>query len=180
MGASKLWDKIAFYFFQYGILGDSQGWVQQAFAEALEGIEGLDAPENLTMPHMRFLHYSKIGGGLPAHVDLARTDELGRRSTHTFILYLWTAQTTGETEIGQKAENGETVLLTRMEDSAAATLVAVEPRRGRLLLFPHMCPHLARPIASPKLLLRLCLSFEVQRIFFKSRQKPIKSSRWKP
>lgn len=151
--------------------------MQQAFAEALEGIEGLDAPENLTMPHMRFLHYSKIGGGLPAHVDLARTDELGQRSTHTFILYLWTAQTTGETEIGQKAENGETVLLTRMEDSAAATLVAVEPRRGRLLLFPHMCPHLARPIASPKLLLRLCLSFEVQRLFFKSRQKRIKSSR---
>lgn len=169
---------IAFYFFQYGILGDSQGWVQQAFAKALEGIEGLDAPENLTMPHMRFLHYSKIGGGLPAHVDLARTDELGRRSTHTFILYLWNAQTeTGETEIGQKAENGETVLLTCMEDSAAATLVAVEPRRGRLLLFPHMCPHLARPIASPKLLLRLCLSFEVQRIFSKSRQKSIKISR---
>ena len=162
MTRSKL---VAFYLFQYSILGDSQGWVQQAFAEALEGIEGLDAPENL-MPQMRFLHYSKIGGGLPAHVDLARTDELGRRSTHTFILYLWNAQTetNGEMETGQKAENGETVLLTRMEDSAAATLVAVEPRRGRLLLFPHMCPHLARPIASPKLLLRLCLRFEVQKI----------------
>ena len=49
---------------------------------------------------------------------------------------------------------GETVLLHRMEDSKEAVRVAVEPRRGRLLLFPHLHPHLARPIESPKLLLR--------------------------
>eukprot|EP00435_Cladocopium_sp_Y103_P071073 s62_g36.t1 len=141
---------------------DSEGWVRQAFEAALEGIQQLGVG-HVTMPHMRFLHYSQIGGGLPAHVDLARTDELGRRSTHTFILYLWNTSSPckAETSEARNAGGGETVLLNRMEDSAAATVVAVEPRRGRLLLFPHMCPHLARPIASPKLLLRGEMRLEI-------------------
>ena len=139
------------------ISGDSEGWVRQAFEAALAGIQELGG--HVTMPHMRFLHYSQIGGGLPAHVDLARTDALGRRSTHTFILYLWNASPEATSEA--RNAGGETVLLNRMEDSAAATVVAVEPCRGRLLLFPHMCPHLARPIASPKLLLRAGLSFNM-------------------
>ena len=141
------------------ISGDSEGWVRQAFAAALEGIQELGVG-HVTMPHMRFLHYSQIGGGLPAHVDLARTDEMGRRSTHTFILYLWNPSPGAETSEARNA-GGETVLLNRMEDSAVATVAAVEPRRGRVLLFPHMCPHLARPIASPKLLLRAGLSVNV-------------------
>merc|ERR1719458_597788 len=96
------------------------------------------------MPHMRFLHYVEVGGGLPPHVDLSRTGIDGRRSTHTFILYLADCN-----------EGGETVLLQRMEDDEAVVIAEVEPRRGRLLLFPHQCPHLARPtVEIPKLLLR--------------------------
>mmetsp|Transcript_109858 Transcript_109858/g.342421 ORF Transcript_109858/g.342421 Transcript_109858/m.342421 type:complete len:106 (+) Transcript_109858:223-540(+) len=96
------------------------------------------------MAQMRFLHYLEAGGGLPPHVDLARTDLMGRRSSHTFILYLTDC-----------SEGGETVLLERMEDAEDAVLAVVRPRRGRLLLFPHKCPHLARPtVEVPKLLLR--------------------------
>ncbi|CAK0793419.1 unnamed protein product [Prorocentrum cordatum] len=50
---------------------------------------------------------------------------------------------------------GETVLLDRQDDAPDAVLAEVRPRRGRLLLFPHRCPHLARPtVEVPKLLLR--------------------------
>merc|ERR1712151_850019 len=86
---------------------------------------------------MRFLHYAEVGGGLPPHLDLARTDGQGRRSTHTFILYL-----------ADCVAGGETVLLGRHEDSPESVLAEVTPRRGRLLLFPHQCPHLARPVVA--------------------------------
>merc|ERR1712039_770381 len=98
------------------------------------------------MPHMRFLHGAEVGGGLPAHIDLARTDRDGQRSTHTFILY-----------IPDCTDGGETVLLENMEEGFGeeAVLAEVSPRRGRLLLFPHQCPHLARPVVEvPKILLR--------------------------
>ena len=152
--------------------GDSEGWIQEAFQRAFLAAQDkhrelVDLELEVTMPHMRFLHYADVGGGLPPHLDLVRTDEKGRRSTHTFILYLSDCSGGG----------GETVLLHRMEDehgdlthqacpskkrsrescqdNAEAVLAAVEPRRGRLLLFPHLCPHLARPtVVVPKLLLR--------------------------
>ncbi|CAE6972459.1 ASB2, partial [Symbiodinium sp. CCMP2456] len=129
---------------------DSEGWIQEAFKSAFLAAQEkhralVDLELEVTMPHMRFLHYADVGGGLPPHLDLVRTDEKGRRSTHTFILYLSDCSGGG----------GETVLLHHMEDNAEAVLVAVEPRRGRLLLFPHLCPHLARPtVVVPKLLLR--------------------------
>ncbi|CAE6930447.1 ASB2 [Symbiodinium sp. CCMP2592] len=129
---------------------DSEGWIQEAFQRAFLAAQDkhrelVDLQLEVTMPHMRFLHYADVGGGLPPHLDLVRTDEKGRRSTHTFILYLSDCSGGG----------GETVLLHRMEDNAKAVLAAVEPRRGRLLLFPHLCPHLARPtVVVPKLLLR--------------------------
>ncbi|CAE7246332.1 ASB2 [Symbiodinium necroappetens] len=129
---------------------DSEGWIQEAFRRAFLAAQEkhralADLALEVTMPHMRFLHYADVGGGLPPHLDLVRTDEKGRRSTHTFILYLSDCSGGG----------GETVLLHRMEDNAEAVLAAVEPRRGRLLLFPHLCPHLARPtVVVPKLLLR--------------------------
>ncbi|CAJ1444612.1 unnamed protein product, partial [Effrenium voratum] len=123
---------------------DSEGAVQKAFQSAVdETLKDHGLRLEVTMPHMRFLHYVEVGGGLPPHVDLARTDELGRRSTHTFILYL-----------GNCVGGGETVLLNVMEDTEEAVVATVEPERGRFLLFPHMCPHLARPITAPKLLLR--------------------------
>ena len=36
----------------------------------------------------RFLHYTQVGGFLPPHTDLSRTDTTGRTSTHTFLLYM--------------------------------------------------------------------------------------------
>ena len=95
------------------------------------------------MAHMRFLHYETVGGFLPAHIDLARTGPEGSRSTHTFILYL-----------ADCAAGGETALLRTLGRDAAA-LAVVQPRRGRLLLFPHVCPHEGRAVVDvPKLLLR--------------------------
>ena len=96
-----------------------------------------------SMAHMRFLHYETVGGFLPAHIDLARTGPEGSRSTHTFILYL-----------ADCAAGGETALLRTLGRDAAA-LAVVQPRRGRLLLFPHVCPHEGRAVVDvPKLLLR--------------------------
>ncbi|KAL3899089.1 MAG: hypothetical protein SGPRY_012705 [Prymnesium sp.] len=65
--------------------------------------------------------------------------------THTFILSLT-----------DNLAGGETVLLQRLKQPSAV-LASVTPRRGRLLLFPHACPHLARQVVAhglPKLLLR--------------------------
>ena len=91
--------------------GDSEGWIQEAFKRAFLAAQEkhralADLALEVTMPHMRFLHYADVGGGLPPHLDLVRTDEKGRRSTHTFILYLSDCSGGG----------GETVLLHRMED----------------------------------------------------------------
>ena len=43
---------------------------------------------SLAYAHMRFLHYETVGGWLPPHVDLSRTDKYGRTSRFTFILYV--------------------------------------------------------------------------------------------
>lgn len=68
-------------------------------------------------------------------------DTHGIQSTHTFILYL------------VDCEGGETALLETV--ASAVVLANVKPIRGRLLLFPHMCPHEGRPvIQGPKLLIR--------------------------
>ena len=103
--------------------------------------------------HMRFLHYPSPGGLLAPHIDLARhhPDDPTRRSSHTFLLYL-----------SDCGSGGETALLERIPDPAlgpagglSVTIAAVTPRRGRLLLFPHVCPHEGRPVVqAPKLFLR--------------------------
>jgi hypothetical protein len=93
-------------------------------------------------PQMRFLHYAYEGGKLPAHVDLSKTDANGVQSTHTFILYVY------------DCEGGDTALLQSVQ-IGAQVLASVKPKRGRLLLFPHMCPHEGKPVMKgPKLLIR--------------------------
>lgn len=106
-------------------------------------------------PLVRFLHYTSAGGSLPAHVDLCRVLSGGARTSHTFLLYL------NDCEVG-----GETLLLSAREGDAAlapaggvapgdrSVLARVRPRRGRLLVTPHACPHLAAATTSPKLVLR--------------------------
>lgn len=101
--------------------------------------------EGEALPFMRFLLYAEAGGGLPPHMDLSRTDVRGRHSRCTFILYLTDC-----------ASGGETVLLERLVQPSAV-LASVTPRRGRLLVFPHACPHMAAEVVAhglPKILLR--------------------------
>ena len=93
--------------------------------------------------HMRFLHYDRAGGILPPHVDLCRVDGAsGLRSTHTFILYLTDCE-----------HGGGTALLKELRDPKV--IAVAQPKRGRALIFPHLCPHSGlEVISAPKLLLR--------------------------
>jgi hypothetical protein len=104
---------------------------------------GRRVPPSSVFQNIRFLHYERAGGILPPHVDLCRVDDAsGLRSTHTFILYLT------ECEHG-----GGTALLKELRDPKV--IVVAQPRRGRALIFPHLCPHSGlEVISAPKLLLR--------------------------
>lgn len=114
---------------------DTAGWVVGAVEAALRtAAHG----ESFVFPQLRFLDYT-AGGGLPAHVDLART-EGSTKSTLTFCLYL------------NDVEGGETALLRRHTDINPVAKCA--PVRGRLFAFPHICPHMALPARTGKRLLR--------------------------
>ena len=117
-------------------------------------------PDSLTVrvfPQMRFMHYTQDGSALAPHVDLSHKDVRDPmiKSTHTLILYLTDCQSGG----------GETVLLRSLhrKESGSSDIMSdsnvvasVSPQLGRLLIFPHFCPHEGRPIRGnePKLLLR--------------------------
>ena len=99
---------------------------------------------------MRYLIYAEAGGGLPPHTDLSRTRRDGVTSKCTFLLYL------KDCDVG-----GHTVLLDKLPhesiNGSTNVLAAVTPKRGRLLLFPHACPHRADAVVQeglPKILLR--------------------------
>ena len=93
--------------------------------------------------NIRFLKYERKGGLLPPHVDLCRVDEKsGRRSTHTFILYLTDCE-----------EGGGTALLEHLK--TPKVLAVAQPKRGRALFFPHDTPHCGLEVdCVPKVLLR--------------------------
>ena len=108
-----------------------------------------------TQPLMRFLHYPDAGGTLPAHVDLPRVVD-GVRTTHSFLLYLTDCEHGGETLL-LEARRGDEKLATRggVAPGERQTVARSAPRRGRLLVMPHACPHSAAPVVSaPKLLIR--------------------------
>lgn len=121
-------------------------------------------------PQMRFLHYEEEGTALAPHVDLARRDarDVRMKSTHTFILYLSDCDAGGGETVLLKslckkvnatpaiAATGSNVCSTSCAVEDENSIAAVSPRRGRLLLFPHNCPHEGRAIShkDPKLLLR--------------------------
>jgi len=132
---------------------DAEGWVVRELDRVLAEA-GLPVAGS-ALPQMRFLWYPEPGGRLPAHVDLPRTSA-GARTTCSFLLYL-----------ADCCEGGETLLLEGLDGDAAlvagggvaagerGTMAAVSPRRGRLLLMPHACPHSAAATVSvPKVLLR--------------------------
>jgi hypothetical protein len=118
---------------------DAHGWVRQLLETAIKRI----LSSAIVLPHMRFLHYEHAGSVLAPHIDLCRVHaDSGQRSTHTFILYLDSCNS-----------GGETMLLKSITSSE--TLAEIAPTRGRLLLFPHSCPHMGAEVVDvPKLLLR--------------------------
>eukprot|EP00927_Polykrikos_kofoidii_P045461 TRINITY_DN39466_c0_g1_i2.p1 TRINITY_DN39466_c0_g1~~TRINITY_DN39466_c0_g1_i2.p1 ORF type:complete len:827 (-),score=155.07 TRINITY_DN39466_c0_g1_i2:84-2540(-) len=132
---------------------DAEGWVTQQLNAAIAA-SGLEVVSE-TLPLMRFLIYPRPGGYLPPHVDLSRTHH-GRKSTHTFLLYLSDCSEGGET-LMLEALTGDHELAAfgGVAPGERTTVARVAPRRGRLLLFPHHCPHAAAPVVdAPKLLLR--------------------------
>jgi hypothetical protein len=109
-----------------------------------------------TQTLMRFLHYPTVGGFLPAHVDLPRATADGARTTHTFLLYLTDCAAGGETLL-LDAKPGDAKLVHQggVVHGERATLARSAPRRGRLLLMPHACPHsAAETVSVPKTLIR--------------------------
>jgi hypothetical protein len=114
---------------------------------------------------LRFMHYEHDGSALAPHVDLARTDvhsatsfEVSAASrpvtsTHTLILYLTDCDVGGETILLDSLPRCGT---TSTEGFSAEHPASVAPRRGRLLLFPHNCPHEGSAVFAthPKILLR--------------------------
>ena len=99
----------------------------------------------VVFPHMRFLHYAHPGSVLAPHVDLSRTDLSGNSSSHTFILYLYDCKSGGETSLLRGLSG----------DERNEVLARVSPQRGRLLLFPHKCPHEGNEVIDvPKVLIR--------------------------
>ena len=136
------------------------------------------------MPRMRFLHYPDVGGEMRPHVDLAKKDmgvENSKHSTHTFLLHLADCASGGETVLLKSLSAAAPAVVVAAAATAAEpagdgssggggggeeaaggvvaggleVLASVAPRRGRLFVFPHMCPHAGLPVKDvPKLFLR--------------------------
>jgi hypothetical protein len=101
------------------------------------------APCHSILPMMKYLSYTTSGIKLEPHIDLSKQDPLTTiSSTHTLIIYLTTCH-----------EGGETILLDRLTEPTVQ--IKIQPIRGRMLIFPHHCPHEGGTVVQvPKLLLR--------------------------
>jgi hypothetical protein len=125
---------------------DTERWISSALSKCVASTLQRQPGEVSVLPHMRFLHYSEQGAVLPPHVDLCRVDaSSGERSTHSFLLYLTDCE-----------QGGSTTLLEALTGEGRNTVFArVAPKRGRLLLFPHNCPHEGEEVVdAPKILIR--------------------------
>jgi Ankyrin repeats (many copies)/2OG-Fe(II) oxygenase superfamily len=126
---------------------DSEGGLRRAIQQAIvRSPLGSTIDQVHVFAHMRFLHYSSVGTTLNPHVDICRTDPLtGLRSTHTLIAYLTDCDQGGATSL----------LVTVSGEGRNDVLARVMPQRGRLLLFPHACPHEGNEVIDvPKIILR--------------------------
>ena len=124
---------------------DAQGIVTSLLHKAVFSVNK-DMANVFFFPFMRFLCYFETGTILAPHVDLSRVDvETDQTSTHTFLLYLTDC-----------THGGATSLLRGLSGEASREkLSVVRPLRGRLLLFPHHCPHEGEAVVDvPKLLIR--------------------------
>ena len=131
---------------------DAEGGLQRAIQQAIlrSSLGSCIGPVHV-FAHMRFLHYSSVGTTLNPHVDICRTDPWsGLRSTHTLIAYLTDCPRGGATSL----------LVSVSGEGRKEVLARVMPQRGRLLLFPHACPHEGNEVVDvPKIILRgeVCL-----------------------
>ena len=137
---------------------DVDGWLAKAIDEALERtglLKRSSGKGTATQPLIRFLHYPSEGGSLPPHVDLPRVID-GQRTTHTFLLYLTDCEVGGETLLLETKPGDEKLASAGGVAPGPREAVSMSaPRRGRLLLMPHACPHSAAPVVSvPKTLVR--------------------------
>jgi hypothetical protein len=128
---------------------DAEGYICELLSSAIERTNLASCTTNpatdIVFSHMRFLDYD-AGIVLAPHVDLHRVEPFtGNRSTHSFLLYL------SDCNMG-----GETALLGDLSgDGRNQVLANISPKRGRLLLFPHACPHEGKlTVDAPKILLR--------------------------
>lgn len=149
---------------------DAEGWVSEALGQAcaagarsaVDAGEAADLSSALpckgeAVVQMRYLIYAEAGGGLPPHTDLSRTRRDGAVSKCTFLLYLTDCDVGGKTVLLDKLPHEAPVDGYSVEGRATTVLAAVTPKRGRLLLFPHMAPHRADAVVAeglPKTLLR--------------------------
>lgn len=126
---------------------DAEGYVRNIIERAVRQVNLVSTDDTvMAFPYMRFLMYNESGATLAPHVDLCRVDHSsGIRSTHTFIIYLT-----------NNGRSGETSLLGDVSGEGRAEILAlVTPARGRLLLFPHACPHEGNEVVNvPKIILR--------------------------
>jgi hypothetical protein len=127
---------------------DAEGYICELLSRAIErtNLASCTNPAtDIVFSHMRFLDYD-AGIVLAPHVDLHRVEPFtGNRSTHSFLLYLSNCNMGGETALlGDLSGDGRNQVLAN-----------ISPKRGRLLLFPHACPHEGKlTVDAPKILLR--------------------------
>lgn len=126
---------------------DAEGYVCHLLEQIIRRVHlGSTDDAVIAFPYMRFLIYSQSGTALAPHVDLCRVDHgTGLRSTHTFIIYLTSNDNSGATSLlGDVSGEGREEILAR-----------VIPARGRMLLYPHACPHEGNEVVDvPKIILR--------------------------
>jgi hypothetical protein len=147
---------------------DVRGWARSA---VLAAARESGMPARGVHPQFRILHYPNPGGVMAPHVDLSKAldrvdstwsaadlvgDAMNQmkpalQTTHTFLLYLRTCESGGETALLREVKND----VGAAGAETAHSLAEVKPVRGRLLVFPHDCPHAGRPVVDTnKLVLR--------------------------
>ena len=125
---------------------DIHSFVTYKILSALAHTESNYGWRGMVFPFMRFLCYGEPQSSLAPHVDLSRVDtKTGRRSTHSFLLYLTNVE-----------RGGQTTLLKELSDSGAGNVLhRVQVKESRLLLFPHVTAHAGEAtIDTPKILIR--------------------------
>ena len=126
------------------------------------------------LAYMRFLEYDTVGGRLDPHTDGNKIcEDTQLQSTHTMLLYLRDCERGGDTLLLEPgvAANKKQSLANSCTNSSEKTaralqqqqqqqqqpriIEAVQPRHGRILLFPHPVLHEGSPVVDvPKLCLR--------------------------